>query len=227
MEQVFESRAEASAAAAERIDIALQRRLASHERASVIVCGGTTPAATFDRLANKDIPWHRVDILLSDERWLPAIHQDSNEKLVRTHLLQNFATTANMLSVFAENVTPDERAGQLDQQVAELSNSYTIGLLGMGADGHFASLFPDADNLKAGIDMNSRRTYIPITTSASPYPRISMTLAALTASDELLLLFFGEEKRQIYRQARQRKNEYPVSHLLSQDHTEIDAFWAP
>ncbi len=61
---------------------------------------------------------------------------------------------------------------------------FACSLIGIGADGHFASLFPDADQLAQGLDVESGRLYVPITTAASPYRRISMTLAGISRSDE-------------------------------------------
>jgi 6-phosphogluconolactonase len=97
----------------------------------------------------------------------------------------------------------------------------------MGEDGHFASLFADADNLEQGLDPGSALRCIPVTTAASPLRRVSLTLAALARSDEILLLVFGEQKRQVFEAALQSRGSYPVAALLALEQTPISIYWAP
>jgi len=100
-------------------------------------------------------------------------------------------------------------------------------LIGIGTDGHFASLFPDAEQLELGLNVDSGRLYLPVTTAASPHPRISMTLAGISRSDEIALLFFGEEKLEVYEQAKASADAYPLSRLLRQKRAPVRLFWAP
>ena len=97
----------------------------------------------------------------------------------------------------------------------------------MGEDGHFASLFPDAENLEEGLDVDSSELSIPVNTAASPHPRVSLTLSALSRSDEILLLMFGDRKREVYEAAKQTANGYPVFHLLRQKRAPVYVYWAP
>ena len=97
----------------------------------------------------------------------------------------------------------------------------------MGADGHFASLFPDARNLATGLDLESEKLCLPVKTQASPHMRISLTLAALSRSDSIVLLFFGEDKRAVYEAAQISHDQYPVSRLLLQKRAPVHTFWAP
>ncbi len=97
----------------------------------------------------------------------------------------------------------------------------------MGEDGHFASLFPDAANLEEGLDVDSSELCIPVHTAASPHPRVSLTLSALSRSDEILLLLFGDRKREVYEAAKQTANGYPVFHLLRQKRAPVYVYWAP
>jgi 6-phosphogluconolactonase len=100
-------------------------------------------------------------------------------------------------------------------------------LLGMGEDGHFASLFPDADNLQEGLDVDSPQLCIPVHTAASPHPRASLTLSALSRADEIILLIFGDAKRDVYEAASKSTNGSPVSHLLRQKRAPVHVYWAP
>ena len=104
---------------------------------------------------------------------------------------------------------------------------FACSLIGIGTDGHFASLFPDASNLEFAMDVECGRLYVPVDTAASPHRRISMTLAGISRSDEVALLFFGDEKLAVYETAKADSNGYPLSRLLRQKRAPVRLFWAP
>lgn len=224
-EHRFATRSEASTAAAERIVELLSKRLEHQPLASLVVSGGTSPLECLSELANSPLEWDRVQVLLSDERWVPADHQDSNEKLARESLLVNNAATARLRSIYADDVSPEVRCDELQNPLPVLP--FASSLIGMGADGHFASLFPDADSLDIGLDVDCGRLYVPVTTAASPHARVSMTLAGISRSDEVMLLFFGEDKLAVYEKARAEAKAFPVSQLLRQKRAPVRIFWAP
>ncbi len=226
-EHVFDSRDEASVAAAELLAAALARRLALQPAASLVVSGGTTPGRCFEALAGTELDWPRVHVILSDERWVPADAEDSNERLVRSTLLTGRAAGAALLPAYRPGLDAAAGAAALDASLRLAPFPFAAVLLGMGADGHFASLFPDAANLDEGLDAESDRLAIAVDTAQSPHPRISLTLAALSRSDEIALLIFGEEKRAVYRQARRKSSTLPVSRLLFQKRAPVHVFWAP
>ena len=227
MENILNNREEAARAAADRIGDALQRRLEAQGDASVVVSGGSSPAGVFAELASRALAWSDVHVILSDERWVPANHEDSNEKLVRDTLLRGEAKQASLLPVYKAGVTIEERCRELNDELRLAPFPFACALLGMGEDGHFASLFPDADNLDAGLDVDSSELCIPVNTAASPYPRVSLTLSALSRSDEILLLIFGDAKRAVYETAMKEANGHPVSHLLRQKRAPVHVYWAP
>lgn len=227
MEYLLENRAAASAAAAARIVSVLQRQLDAKSTASLVVSGGTTPGQCFAELAKQDLGWDRVTVLASDDRWVPPEHADSNEKLIRETLLVEHAARASFLPYFAADTDIDERCADLDTSVRTGSFPFTCSLLGMGDDGHFASLFPDADNLDTGLDTESLTLCIPVRTAASPHARVSLTLSALSRSHEIVLLFFGEDKLAVYEAARDGNGNYPVSALLRQKRAPVHVYWAP
>ncbi len=227
MEYFLDSRDEASIAAAERIGRNLSTRLEHHTAASLIVSGGTTPQRCFEVLSEMDIDWPRVHVLLSDERWVPASDDSSNERLVRESLLQERAAEATLWPVYDGESEIQKRCERFDQTLHTLPRPFASALLGMGEDGHFASLFPDADNLDQGLDVDGAHMCLPISTAASPYPRVSLTLAAISRSDEVVLLIFGDAKREVYERARASGNTYPVARLLKQKRAPVRVFWAP
>lgn len=227
MEHLFDSREQASTAAARFIAVSLARSLQVSAEASLIVSGGTSPVDCFRQLATTPIDWGKVQVLLSDERWIPPDDADSNEKLVRDNLLQDAASAAQLLPVYAQDTTPQARCAVLDRALQAVPQPFSCTLLGMGSDGHFASLFPDADTLEAGLDRDNPAGYIAVQTAASPYVRISMTMRALCNSDAIVLLIFGDEKRAVYQAAEEQDSQLPVAHLRRQDATAVHVFWAP
>lgn len=227
MEHRFKDREAASAAAAKVLASALARRLDAQKAASLVVSGGTTPGRTFQLLAQQELDWSRVRVLASDDRWVPADHEDSNEKLIRETLLTGNAGAAEFVSYFAAGISPAERCDSLNDEIRLLPFPFACSLLGMGSDGHFASLFPDADNLADGLDYDSQQMCLAVETEASPYSRISLTLSALSRSDQIALLFFGDDKWAVYKAARDGNKQFPVAHLLRQRRSPVNIYWAP
>ena len=227
MENFFDTREEASRAVAQEIAAALQRRMDGNGAASLVVSGGTTPAMTFAELAQTQLEWSRVHVVLSDERWVPPDHEDSNEKLVRETLLTGEAREADFLSVYDADVDVEARCEQLNDELKRVPFPFACSLLGMGEDGHFASLFPDADKLDEALITDWQQLCIPVHTAASPHTRVSLTLAALSRSDEVLLLIFGDKKREVYEAAKEKLSHLPVAALIRQKRAPVRVYWAP
>ena len=221
----FDSRDAASVGAAARIAGRISAQLERDGKASLVVSGGTTPAACLDYLSGYELNWDKVLVALSDERWVSSEHKDSNERMVRETLLKNKAASASVLSVYQDDLSVDERCDSLQSQIP--ASGFACAMVGMGTDGHFASLFPDADSLQAGLNPDSKRFYLPVRTSASPHPRISMTLSALLRSDEIVLLIFGKDKLAVYEQAEAGDKTYPVAALIAQRDVPVSLYWAP
>ena len=225
--EVFDNRELASQEAAIAIANALGRRLdVQTGGASLVVSGGTTPVRCFEYLRDSELDWAGVSITLSDERCVATQHEDSNARLVREHLLQARAASASFLPLF------DGSPGEIvsTETLRTLPIPFAGVLLGMGEDGHFASLFPDASNLEAGLDTDGANLLLPVTTSASPHPRVTLTLAALSRSDAIILLVFGDEKRRVVEAAEKSSGnagDLPVAHLLRQKRAPLRVIWAP
>lgn len=207
---VFPDRAQATAAAAKLLEAALRDRLSRDREATFAVSGGTTPEPVFHALAERPLPWERISVTLTDERCVPATDPASNEGLLRRSLLQGTARAARFVPL------SDEGVAHLPQRLAAV-------LLGMGEDGHFASLFPDAANLSEGLALPGGSSVMDVRTAASPHPRRSLTLARLLATDRLLLLAFGEAKRAVL----EHPGTTPVATLLSQRACPPEILWAP
>ena len=224
----FENRERASAAAAGIITQALKRRLTGDSAATLVLSGGTSPIATFGYLKQADVDWARIHITLSDERWVAAGHEDSNERLLKEHLTGDDPVgRAAFLPLYREGESPESRAEQLERELRGMPFPFACSLLGMGEDGHFASLFPDAATLDEGTDVDGRRLAVPVDTAASTHRRLSLTLAALSRSDEIVLLLFGEKKLEVLLEAASNQSAYPVSRLLLQKRAPVRILWSP
>ncbi len=227
MEHFFDTREEASIAAANYISKAVNGRLELQPEASLVVSGGTSPVQCLQTLSASDIEWQRVHVLLSDERWVATDSADSNERLIRENLLQGKAAEARLHPMHSDQFSLEERCELFEESIRTLPFPFACSLIGMGEDGHFASLFPDAENLDEGLDVDSLHFCLPTRTAASPHPRLTLTLAALSRSDRVVLLFFGDAKRDVYEKAKVKSNGFPVSRLLLQKRAPVRVFWAP
>lgn len=223
----FASRTLASEEAAAKIISSLSAELTGGNEASFIVSGGSSPKACFNILAGAELAWNRIDVLMSDERYVAADHPDSNEGMTRRELLIRQAAEARMISMFGQGVSINRKCRQLEDEIGQLVKPYSTALLGMGEDGHFASLFPDFDRLDEGLDLANRHACMPVKTIASPFPRITLTLSELVKSKEVILLFFGAAKREVYEQSKQPGSAFPLARLLQQNKTPVRTIWAP
>lgn len=220
----FESPAAQAAALSQAIAAELKLSIENQGRAVLVVSGGRSPVALFDLLAQCQLPWHRVVVTLVDERLVPEDHPDSNAALVRKHLLQGFAAEAQFIPLVTH---ADDEALSL----AEACKSYiwpTVVVLGMGDDGHTASLFPNAPELAAGLDLAQKQPIIAVTPPVAAHRRLSMTRAALLKCDKMFLAIQGENKRAVFERARLAEDiNLPVSYFLHQKATPLDVYWAP
>jgi len=223
----FEDRSLASEAAARYIAAAIRRNLVESKYTSFVVAGGSTPEQCYRLLAETDLEWERVYILPGDERYVSADHDASNEKMIRRLLVTGRASAAKFVPIFDAALTPDERCRELADQLLSIPRPFASSLLGIGEDGHFASLFQGIDDIDEGLSEDSKRSSMVVRTAASRYPRITLTLSTLLQSDEILLLFFGDTKRETFEKARRPGGEFPVSSLLHQLRTPVRAIWAP
>ena len=226
---VFESREKASTAAAGLLAGQLKTTLGlnGQRAASLVVSGGSTPGMCFDRLSREALEWSNVTVIPSDERWVPAEDPDSNEGLIRSRLLQKQANKASVLPFYRAGIEAVQAPSLIEKDLADLPRPFSATLLGMGEDGHFASLFPDLTDLQKALDPQGRAQCIKVQTGGSPHLRISLTLSAILDSAQIVLLIFGESKLQVYEAAKSGDGRYPVESLLRLARRPLTVVWAP
>lgn len=223
----FENRSALDTALVSKVTELLMRGIKERGTASLVVSGGKTPVAFFHLLSQQVIDWPKVVVTLADERWVEIDHSDSNEKLVRENLLINKASMAKFIPI--KNTALDAMTGEAHtEKDIESIGQFTIVILGMGVDGHTASLFPGAENLALGLDMNSGRTAIAVTPPAAPHQRMSLTLPCLLNSQQIILHISGAGKQDVLQAAQAGGDitELPIRAILNQRLAPLSIFWA-
>ncbi|EIC86029.1 6-phosphogluconolactonase [Serratia sp. M24T3] len=208
---------------------ALRQGIAERGQATLIVSGGRTPLELFRQLSRQELDWGRVTITLADERWVASDNGSSNEKMVRNSLLQSEVAKATFIALKNDALTALEGEARAEQALTALQLPADVTLLGMGVDGHIASLFPGSASLPRALDLQSTKRCIAITPITAPIERMTLTLPVLLDSRRIYLLLAGESKREAYERADKGtdQNEMPVRALLHQQQTPVEVYWTP
>ncbi|WP_353328623.1 6-phosphogluconolactonase [Chitiniphilus shinanonensis] len=213
---------------AETIAQALAAAIAARGQASAAVSGGRTPAGMFKALSEKDIDWSRVSLTLVDERWVPVEHADSNERTVRQNLLVNRAAAARFVSPVSAADTPHAGQAEIEARFATLPQPFDVLILGMGDDGHTASLFPEAPELEAACA--STTLVAAVTPPVAPHRRITLTLPTIAKAREVIVHITGEGKKALLHTALTEDKpvtaQYPIRRVLDAVAGEKHVFWA-
>jgi 6-phosphogluconolactonase len=199
IEHHFATGAQGAADIADRIATLLSQAIAERGVATIAVSGGRSPRPVLEALSTAPLDWTKLIVTLVDERWVEPISADSNERLVREALLQGPAAHARFVPM--KNHASDAYAGQpaAEETLAALPWPLDIILLGMGDDGHTASLFPAAKDLAEGLASDALT--IAATPPAAPHQRLSLTASAILKSRHIFLQIGGAAKKAVYDQA--------------------------
>ena len=223
----YENAAVAARAQADAVAIELQNALNEKGNAVLAVSGGRSPIAFFEALSQKDLDWANVSIGLVDERIVATIHPDSNTRLVREHLLQNKAAAAQWIPMVEDGKTEIELQPQavVDYALKQYKHPDVL-VLGMGGDGHTASLFPQAPQLPDAINLENNLTLIHTTPVTAPHERVSMTLDAILNTLNVFLAIQGADKKAVFAKAAEEPTtEYPISLILNNERVDCHVFY--
>ena len=215
------------AAVADIVD-ALQRQLDVQAEARLLLSGGSTPAPVYRQLARAPIDWGRISVGLVDERWLAAGDIASNARLVRETLLEEGAVGARFEPMKLPPHSLDESVRQANRRAV----AGAVAVLGMGEDGHTASLFPGIPALPQALAATQDYAAIDAAAApvAQPWPqRISLTPAGLARTAARILLVRGERKREVLLRALDGDDvlELPVRVAFALPGAPLRIHWAP
>ena len=213
---------------AEQVAQLLKQAIDSKGKASIAVSGGSTPKGFFKALSQKDLPWKKVTITLADERWVNIDDGASNTKLVHEHLLQNNARDAKFFHLKQGELLTEDTLTDLNLAAKSAILPLDVLILGMGEDGHTASLFPCSDEIHTGLDQENSEVLIKVEPKTAPHQRISFTFSSLIKSQSLFLHIAGSGKKQVLAQALAGDNvlEMPIRAFLQHPQVNIQVFWA-
>jgi 6-phosphogluconolactonase len=214
---------------ATRIAASLAAAIGARGLASLVVSGGRSPVRLFEILRAQPLDWGHVCVALADERWVSPEDADSNERLVREVLLKDHAASARFLGLKNGAPTPDLGAVSAWETFARVPRPFDAVVLGMGDDGHTASLFPGSPNLPRALNQAAAAGCVGMWSPTPPHPRLSLNLTALLDSRRITVLITGESKRRTYAAACAAGpvEDMPVRAVLRQSRTPVDVMWSP
>jgi len=214
---------------ASRIAAALNEAIEARGLASLVVSGGQSPIKFFEQLRTQSIDWSRVCVALADERWVEPTDAASNERLVREVLLKDRAAAARFSGLKNGAPTPDLGAVSAWETFARIPRPFDAVLLGMGDDGHTASLFSGSPNLHSALNPAAAAGCVGMWAPTVPQPRLSLNLTALLDARRVLVLIGGEAKWRIYATACEpgAEHDMPVRAVLRQQRTPVEVVWSP
>jgi 6-phosphogluconolactonase len=218
-----------SRAVADQVAASLGAAIAARGLASLVVSGGKTPIRLFEMLRMAPLEWRRVRIALADERWVNPTDAASNEKLVRDFLLQGPAAAAKFIGLKNAAPTPDMGAVSAWETFARVPRPFDAVVLGMGDDGHTASLFPGSPNLPRALNEAAVAGCVGMWAPSPPQARLSLNISALLDSRRVVVLISGEAKWRTYvaASAPGAVQDMPVRAVLRQTRIPVDVMWSP
>jgi len=223
----FSSRDEQTAALAEEVVALIQSGISERGQAAVAFSGGRTPIPLFQQLRAEDLNWAATQITLADDRCLPMTNTDSNAGLVTQQLLQDKAAAAEFIPLWLDRydtLSHEAILADCQARLHALPELFDLVILGMGNDGHTASLFPCSDELDDALA--TRLDCVLLQPTTAPWQRLTLTPHRLLRSRRHILHLCGEDKLHTLAQALQSDDQraMPIRIFFSQP---LTIYWSP
>lgn len=195
----------------------LQNTLARKPHATLVVPGGNTPRHYLPALAKCALPWDRVTVTLSDERWVDVTNEQSNEHLVKQHLMNHLPANTPFVGLKTQHDNPFDAIEAIHQRLNNLPLPLSLTVLGLGEDGHIASLFPGMNP-----DLPATHHCVAVAPPIAPSLRVSLSLKMLAESENIALVVTGKAKQQLLdRVSENPDSKLPIVWLLQRTHVSI------
>jgi 6-phosphogluconolactonase len=221
--KTFQTRDDCAHVLSDDLGFALKAALDENEHASLALSGGQSPKMVLPNLASMPLRWSDVDVTLSDERCVLPSDKDSNAAMVQSSLLEKGAEDASFHPLWAEDVHIADGLEIAKSKLSIFPWPLDVIYLGMGEDGHFASLFPSDD--MADFD-NDHSPVVVGQAPSVPHQRISLSLSTILKSRHLFLHVTGKTKRETFDYARTiaPTSQCPISLLLNNDEIDLRVY---
>ncbi len=211
------------------IESQLQAAVETRGQASWAVSGGSTPKPLFEAMQQSPLEWRHIDVALVDERWVPFDHPRSNEVFVAQNLLAARAADARLVGMKTGHDTAADATEEVNTRYGAIAQPFDSVLLGVGLDGHTASLFPGAEGLEAAFAAGAP-TCVALTAKKSAVTgdevdRMSLSADAIAQARHVLVMITGHEKKAMMEQALEPSSSLPIGRLHAL--RPFDIYWAP
>ena len=204
----------------------LSKAVAKNGKASIAVSGGSTPKGFFTALSHKDLPWNDITITLADERWVTMESDASNTRLVHENLLQNNAVNAKFFHLKQGETLCAETLADLNLAASSSILPLDVLILGMGEDGHTASLFPCSDEINDCF--STQAPLLKVVPKTAPHDRISFSFSSLKNSENVFLHISSENKKTVLNSALTGTDikKMPIRAFLQDPEINTNVYWA-
>jgi len=222
IEKKFATIEDAASALAVDLKNNLNEAISARGHSLLAVSGGNTPKKVFEYLRKQKLDWNNVIITLTDERWVPNDHIESNEQLVRSYLLKYLPEGTSFVPLYGGQETLEVDVKLFESRLKNLPLPFDAVYLSMGVDGHFASLFPGDKTFDI---YDSHCIAVPGTNTR--LARISLTVSTILNARKIYLLFSGKDKLSMYLKARTPGlyDEIPLRIVLSQNKIPVMVYY--
>ncbi|MDV6340552.1 6-phosphogluconolactonase [Nitrosomonas sp. Is24] len=199
---------------------ALRDTLNRKPQATLVVPGGNTPRHYLPALAKCQLPWDRITVTLSDERWVDVNDAQSNEQLVKQHLMNHLPVNTPFVGLKTHHGNAFDAIETIHQRLDKLPLPLSLTVLGLGEDGHIASLFPGMNP-----DLTDIHHCIAVAPPVAPSLRVSLSLELLASSEQIALVVTGKSKRQLLnRLSKHPDSKIPMVWLMQRLNAAITVF---
>ena len=224
----FDSKATLDAALAEKVATTLKEAISVKGKASLAVSGGSTPKGFFSALSQYDLPWKKVTVTLADERWVNIDSDASNTRLVCENLLVNKAKDAKFFHLKQGEELCAETLNDLNLAANNTILPLDVLILGMGEDGHTASLFPCSKEINEALSTDNKDVLMKAVPTTAPHDRITFTYASLIESQNVILHIAGASKKEVLEEALANDDAFqmPIRAFLHHPEVTTQVFWA-
>jgi 6-phosphogluconolactonase len=205
----------------------IDQSIKSKDHCAMALAGGGTPQPLYRELSHSKLPWYKLTVTLTDERWVSTDHQDSNQNMITQCLLNQAGPELKFVPLKNNSASAIEGEAECETSLSTQMQRLDIVVLGMGDDGHFASIFPDTHNVSVLLDQSTQQKCMAVSPPGKQ-ARMSLTLSYLLTAKVIYLLITGDEKKKIIDDIMSNHSssqQYPVSILLNQQVCPVHIYW--